>query len=188
MFIKKTKKKQWDIFCSRLLFLCLFRSQLISLQGLEGPSATMQPFTHAISLKTTLSPGNWICVCVSECVCKSISVSLQFAYIIYIWQCLWWESLKSCYFTWWGAVLQQVDVHASATTLTASAHATFYFLLICIFGLRSAYTECYILPCKNNLGGILCPNPLRQSGGGIQTANHWENSKLFDQESPLLSL
>lgn len=83
-------------------------------------------------------------------------------------------------------------MHASATTLTASAqavcaHLTFYFLLISIFGLTSAYTERDILPCKTNLGGIFCPKPLRQSGGGIETGQS-RTLSCFGQGSLLLSL
>lgn len=48
------------------------RSQLISHQVLSGPSASKQPFTHAISLKTTLSSG-----IVHACThAKSLHVSL----------------------------------------------------------------------------------------------------------------
>lgn len=46
-------------------FSRLPRSQLISLQLLSGPSASKQPFTQPISLKTTLSSR-----IVHQCVCK----------------------------------------------------------------------------------------------------------------------
>lgn len=59
------------------MLLRLPRSQLISLQVLSGPSASKQPFTHTISLKTPLSSG-----IARETVCtQTTGVSLQFAYI-----------------------------------------------------------------------------------------------------------